>query len=212
MCDVTPRQMLQLAGDRFPAAFRSGAGTLSLRSRRVQGGLGAGWPHPLACARMSPRRHGASRRHLGGDRRNGSGPHRPSLRLLVQHTLFDPARAPAGKHTAWAYCHVPNGRAVDMTDAIEAQVERFALASGAHSGAARFWPRRPWRATIPTWWGAISTAGRWICGSFSCGRHGGSIARRCRACTSAVRRRRPAAGSTACAVFTRPQRFIEAVR
>ena len=46
--------------------------------------------------------------------------------LLVQHTLFDATRAPAGKHTAWAYCHVPNGSAADMTDAIEAQVERFA--------------------------------------------------------------------------------------
>jgi phytoene dehydrogenase-like protein len=46
--------------------------------------------------------------------------------LLVQHTLFDPTRAPAGKHTAWAYCHVPNASTMDMTDAIEAQVERFA--------------------------------------------------------------------------------------
>ena len=46
--------------------------------------------------------------------------------LLAQHTLFDPTRAPEGKHTAWAYCHVPNGWRGDMTDAIEAQVERFA--------------------------------------------------------------------------------------
>jgi phytoene dehydrogenase-like protein len=46
--------------------------------------------------------------------------------LLVQHTLFDATRAPKGKHTAWAYCHVANGSQVDMTDAIEAQVERFA--------------------------------------------------------------------------------------
>jgi phytoene dehydrogenase-like protein len=46
--------------------------------------------------------------------------------ILAQHTLFDPSRAPAGKHTAWAYCHVPNGWRGDMTDAIESQVERFA--------------------------------------------------------------------------------------
>jgi phytoene dehydrogenase-like protein len=46
--------------------------------------------------------------------------------LLVQQSLFDPSRAPEGKHTAWAYCHVPNGSTVDMTDRIEAQIERFA--------------------------------------------------------------------------------------
>jgi phytoene dehydrogenase-like protein len=46
--------------------------------------------------------------------------------LLVQPSLFDPTRAPAGKHTAWAYCHVPSGSTRDMTDAIESQVERFA--------------------------------------------------------------------------------------
>jgi phytoene dehydrogenase-like protein len=46
--------------------------------------------------------------------------------ILAQHTLFDPTRAPAGKHTAWAYCHVPNGWSGDMTAAVEAQVERFA--------------------------------------------------------------------------------------
>ena len=46
--------------------------------------------------------------------------------LLAQQSLFDPTRAPDGKHTAWAYCHVPNGSTVDRTDDIEAQVERFA--------------------------------------------------------------------------------------
>ena len=55
----------------------------------------------------------------------GEHPERPFV-LLVQPSLFDPSRAPPGKHTAWAYCHVPNGSTVDMTDAIEAQVERFA--------------------------------------------------------------------------------------
>jgi phytoene dehydrogenase-like protein len=46
--------------------------------------------------------------------------------LLVQSSLFDDSRAPAGKHTVWAYCHVPQGSSADMTDAIEGQIERFA--------------------------------------------------------------------------------------
>jgi len=46
--------------------------------------------------------------------------------LFTQPSIFDPSRAPEGKHTAWAYCHVPNGSTVDMTNAVEAQVERFA--------------------------------------------------------------------------------------
>jgi phytoene dehydrogenase-like protein len=46
--------------------------------------------------------------------------------LFAQHTRFDPTRAPEGKHTAWAYCHLPNGSDVSMLDRIEAQVERFA--------------------------------------------------------------------------------------
>jgi phytoene dehydrogenase-like protein len=50
---------------------------------------------------------------------------RPFL-ILAQPTLFDPSRAPAGKHVAWGYCHVPNGSTADMTDAMESQIERFA--------------------------------------------------------------------------------------
>jgi phytoene dehydrogenase-like protein len=46
--------------------------------------------------------------------------------LLAQQTVFDPTRAPQGRHTAWGYCHVPPGSKVDMTEAIEAQIERFA--------------------------------------------------------------------------------------
>jgi phytoene dehydrogenase-like protein len=55
----------------------------------------------------------------------GEHPEKPFV-LLTQPTLFDPCRAPAGKHIAWAYCHVPNGSTIDMTEAIEAQVDRFA--------------------------------------------------------------------------------------
>jgi phytoene dehydrogenase-like protein len=56
---------------------------------------------------------------------SGSAPDRPYV-LVVQPTLFDPSRAPAGKHTLWAYCHVPGGSTVDMLPRIEAQIERFA--------------------------------------------------------------------------------------
>jgi phytoene dehydrogenase-like protein len=73
--------------------------------------------------------------HLGGtlaeiatsERAAWRGAHadRPFV-ILAQQSLFDPTRAPAGKHTAWAYCHVPNGSSFDMADRIEAQIERFA--------------------------------------------------------------------------------------
>jgi phytoene dehydrogenase-like protein len=55
----------------------------------------------------------------------GEHPRKPFV-LLAQQSLFDRTRAPEGKHTAWGYCHVPNGSTVDMTDAIEDQIERFA--------------------------------------------------------------------------------------
>jgi phytoene dehydrogenase-like protein len=55
----------------------------------------------------------------------GDHPKRPFV-LLAQQSLFDETRAPAGKHTAWGYCHVPNGSDIDMTEAIESQIERFA--------------------------------------------------------------------------------------
>jgi phytoene dehydrogenase-like protein len=55
----------------------------------------------------------------------GKHPERPFV-LLAQQSLFDATRAPEGKHTLWGYCHVPNGSTVDMTERIEAQIERFA--------------------------------------------------------------------------------------
>ena len=55
----------------------------------------------------------------------GEHPDRPFV-LLAQPSLFDSTRAPAGKHTAWGYCHVPHGSTIDMTGRIEAQIERFA--------------------------------------------------------------------------------------
>ena len=83
----------------------------------------------------NPAVRGAGTVHVGGtldeiaaaEAEVGAG--RPSERpfvLVVQQTPFDPSRAPAGSHTAWAYCHVPSGSTLDMTARIEAQVERFA--------------------------------------------------------------------------------------
>ncbi len=126
LCDVSPRQLLALAGDRFPAGFRTAL-------ERYQYGPGAfklDWaldsPIPWKsreCARAATVHLGGSLEEIAGWEANHTG--RPFV-LLVQHTLFDPGRAPAGKHTAWAYCHVPHGSTADMTQAIEDQVERFA--------------------------------------------------------------------------------------
>jgi phytoene dehydrogenase-like protein len=129
--DVTPRQLLQIAGERLPAGyrrrlarFRPGPGVFKLDY--ALGGP-VPWANP-ACAR-------AATLHLGGtlaeiaaaERAPHRGEHagRPFV-LVAQPSLFDPARAPAGNHTLWAYCHVPRGSVVDMAAAVEAQIERFA--------------------------------------------------------------------------------------
>jgi phytoene dehydrogenase-like protein len=132
LCDVTPRQLLAIGGDRFPADFRSALGSYQYGAGAFKIDWALDGPIPWRapeCAR-------AATVHLGGtfeeiaewERAHTSG--RPFV-LLVQHTLFDPTRAPAGKHTVWAYCHVPNGSTADMTQAIESQVERFAPGFGA---------------------------------------------------------------------------------
>jgi phytoene dehydrogenase-like protein len=131
LLDVTPRGLLALAGDRLPDRYRRGLE----RYRYGPGVFKLDWaldgPIPWRaeeCAR-------AATVHLGGtlaeiaasEAAPGQGEvvERPYV-LLAQQSLFDPTRAPAGRHTAWAYCHVPNGSTVDMTERIEAQVERFA--------------------------------------------------------------------------------------
>ncbi|WP_439621609.1 phytoene desaturase family protein [Gemmata sp.] len=131
LLDVTPRQVIALAGHRLPAGYRR-------RLARYRYGPGV-FKVDWALAGPIPWRADACRRagtvHLGGTLEEvtvaeraawaGDHPERPFV-LLAQPSLFDPTRAPAGKHTAWAYCHVPNGSTVDMTARIEAQVERFA--------------------------------------------------------------------------------------
>jgi phytoene dehydrogenase-like protein len=126
LCDMTPRQMLSLAGARFPepfrralAAFRYGPGAYKL-----DWALDGPIPWRAAeCLRAGTVHLGGSAEEIAQWEANHTG--RPFV-ILTQLSLFDPTRAPAGKHTAWAYCHVPNGSSVDMTAAIEDQVERFA--------------------------------------------------------------------------------------
>jgi phytoene dehydrogenase-like protein len=131
ICDVVPRELARIAGDRLPTRyvrrlqrFPYGPGAF-----KVDFALDGPVPGKAAdCAR-------ACTVHLGGtlaeiaesERAPAAGRHaeRPFV-LLAQHSLFDPSRAPQGKHTVWAYCHVPNGSDVDMTERIEGQIERFA--------------------------------------------------------------------------------------
>ena len=129
--DVTPRQLLAIAGDRLPAGYRR-------RLERYRYGPGV-FKMDWALDRPIPWRDSVCARavtvHLSGSYgevaaseaavHDGRVVERPFM-LLVQPTLVDPSRAPAGRHIAWAYCHVPNGSAIDMAEAMEAHVERFA--------------------------------------------------------------------------------------
>jgi phytoene dehydrogenase-like protein len=131
LLDVTPRQLLTLAGDRLPTRYRR-------RLERFRYGPGVfkvDWaldkPIPWRaeeCSRAATVHLGATLEEITASERQpwrGRVAQRP-LVLLAQPSLFDSSRAPAGSHTAWAYCHVPNASTADMTERIEAQVERFA--------------------------------------------------------------------------------------
>jgi phytoene dehydrogenase-like protein len=131
LLDLTPRQILRLGATDLPASYRAQLG-------RYQYGLGTfkvDWALDAPIPWRAPEAARAATVHLGGTFEEiergrtqewaGQPADRPFV-LLVQPTLFDPSRAPAGKHVGWAYCHVPNGSTVDMTDRVEAQVERFA--------------------------------------------------------------------------------------
>ncbi|HZC32214.1 MAG TPA: NAD(P)/FAD-dependent oxidoreductase [Candidatus Bathyarchaeia archaeon] len=129
--DVTPRQLLAIAGDRLPSGyrraldrFRYGPGTFKLD-------LALDGPIPWRAAELDQ----AGTIHVGGtleeiarsegDVARGRIPHRPFV-LLAQPSRFDPSRAPEGQETVWAYCHVPNGSTTDMSEPILRQIERFA--------------------------------------------------------------------------------------
>jgi phytoene dehydrogenase-like protein len=131
LLDVTPRQLISLAGDRLGAAHR---GALQ-RFRYGPGACKVDWalsgPVPWQAAACRE----AGTVHLGGTFEEvarsesevaaGKVPERPYC-IVAQPGVVDPTRAPAGKQTLWAYCHVPAGSTADMADRIEAQIERFA--------------------------------------------------------------------------------------
>jgi phytoene dehydrogenase-like protein len=131
LCDITPRQLLRIAGDRLSSGFKRQLGRYRYGPGvfKVDYALSAPIPWTAAdCLR-------AATVHLGGTieeiaasedaMRYGHHAERPFV-LLAQPTLFDPTRAPEGRHVAWAYCHVPNGSTFDMLPRLEAQIERFA--------------------------------------------------------------------------------------
>ena len=129
--DLTPRQILRIFGDRLPNWYAK-----SLRSFKYGPGV-----FKLDCALDGPipwkseECLKAGTVHVCGDLRDiivseqsvweGREPEKPFV-IVAQHSLFDKTRAPDGKHTLWAYCHVPNGSDVDMRGRIESQIERFA--------------------------------------------------------------------------------------
>ena len=135
LCDVTPRQLLNIGRNRFSRAYarqlqeyRYGPGAF-----KVDYALSAPIPWKAhECTRAATVHVGGSFDEIFASEKAASeGRHaeRPFI-ILAQPSLFDETRAPAGKHTAWAYCHVPNGSTVDMLARIEAQIERFAPGFG----------------------------------------------------------------------------------
>ena len=131
LCDLTPRQLLKVGGQRLSDSYkrrlgryRYGAGVF-----KVDYALSAAIPwKATSCLRAATVHLGGSFEEIAASEqevRTGQHPDRPFV-LLVQPSLFDTSRAPAGKHTAWAYCHVPNGSKLNMLEKLENQIERFA--------------------------------------------------------------------------------------
>ncbi len=131
LCDLTPRPLLGIAGHRFPVSYRQKLERyrIGLAAYKVDWALDGPipWRAP-ECARAGTVHVGGTLEEIArseGDAWAGRHTERPYV-LLTQPSLFDPLRAPAGKHTAWAYCHTPNGSTFAMVERIEAQIERFA--------------------------------------------------------------------------------------
>lgn len=131
LLDVTPRQLLDLAGGKLPARyvramrrFRYGPGIF-----KMDWALAGPVPWQAEECRATPTLHlGGSFEEIArseADVAAGRHSERPFC-IAVQPCVLDPTRAPRGKHTFYAYCHVPNGSTVDMSERIEAQIERFA--------------------------------------------------------------------------------------
>ena len=131
LCDLSPKPLLRIAGHRFPSGYRR-------KLERYRYGMGSFKVDWALDAPIPWRAEGCARAgtiHIGGtieeiahserDAWQGRITNRPFV-LLAQPSRFDSSRAPNGRHTAWAYCHVPHGSDVDMLSRIEQQIERFA--------------------------------------------------------------------------------------
>ena len=135
LLDVTPRQFLGLARGRLPwwyrrqlESYQYGLGTF-----KVDWALDAPIPWTAPACRVAGTVHVVGSMEELQTSRHSNWAGQPAERPFVivsQPTLFDPSRAPAGKQVAWGYCHVPNGSTVDMTERLEAQIERFAPGFG----------------------------------------------------------------------------------
>jgi phytoene dehydrogenase-like protein len=131
LCNLTPRQLSKIGGQNLSDGYKRQLGNFRYGSGAFKVDYALNAPIPWR-ARECLR---AATVHLGGSFeeiavsekavRNGGHPDRPFV-LLAQPSLFDSTRAPAGNHTAWAYCHVPNGSTVNMLERLEDQIERFA--------------------------------------------------------------------------------------
>ena len=131
LLDVTPRQVIGIAGPRLPARYRRTLERYRYGAAAFKVDFALDGPIPWqaeACRRAGTVHIGGTFEEIAAAERavaRGEHPERPYV-LVAQPSLFDLTRAPEGKHTAWTYCHVPNGSTVDMTERIEAQIERFA--------------------------------------------------------------------------------------
>lgn len=131
LLDITPRQFARIADQHLPgrymrqlSRYRYGPGVF-----KIDYALDAPIPWQAeGCSSAATVHLGATLDEISTSEQamwHGKHSRKPYI-LLAQQSLFDKSRAPDGKHTAWAYCHVPNGSAMDMTERIEAQIERFA--------------------------------------------------------------------------------------
>lgn len=129
--DLTPRQLLHIAGPELPERRRRPLRRYRYGPAAFKVDYALSEPIPWAaevCRRAGTVHVGGTLEEIARSERQVAeekAPERPFV-LLAQHSLFDETRAPDGQHTAWAYCHVPNGSSVDMTERIERQIERFA--------------------------------------------------------------------------------------
>jgi phytoene dehydrogenase-like protein len=131
LLDITVAQFLQLAGNRLPSAYRWLLSRYRYGPAVFKVDFALDGPIPWRAQECL----GAGTVHVGGTLREiaeaehtvwkGRNSERPFV-MVAQQSLFDPSRAPAGKQTVWSYCHVPNGSTEDVTERIEAQIERFA--------------------------------------------------------------------------------------